>query len=106
MSYLRECRRRRVDILLLVGYRQYETRRWSIFDNDDESVHFDALSPESIGTITSRGILRVECDDDYFTSSTSITMDRKFEAESYVYCPLCQGHRWGSVTILLWMRMT
>jgi len=46
-------------------------------------VHFDALSPESISTITSRGILMTssDTDDDVIPSLTSITMDRKLETE-------------------------
>lgn len=46
-------------------------------------IHFDALSPESISTITSRGILMTssDTDDDVIPSSTSITMDRKLETE-------------------------
>ena len=46
-------------------------------------VHFDALSPESISTITSRGILlkSSDTDDDVIPSLTSITMDRKLETE-------------------------
>jgi hypothetical protein len=48
-------------------------------------VHFDALSPESISTITSRGILlHQSINDDYnnnISSLTSITMDRKLESE-------------------------